>query len=129
MVLGDFVDQGHESRLVIDRLIELGDSCQLVVLLGNHEEMLLAARTSEEALRSWEVCGGVQTLNSYHFGGSLEYIPDAHWDFVAQCRDYYETPDHIFVHASFDYDEPLDRQPPHRLRWELLEGGQNDAAL
>jgi serine/threonine protein phosphatase 1 len=121
VVLGDFVDQGYESRLVIDALLALGDKSRLVCLKGNHEEMMLAARDNEPALRYWEMCGGVQTLNSYRFGSKLEEIPAEHMEFIASCRDYYETADHIFVHANFDPALPLARQQPHTLRWELLD--------
>lgn len=121
VVLGDFVDQGYETRYVIDTLIGLQNTCSLVCLKGNHEEMLLAARTSEAALRYWEMCGGVQTLNSYRFGSTLDEIPQDHWEFVAGCRDFYETANHIFVHANFDPTASLTEQKAHTLRWELLD--------
>ena len=60
VILGDFIDQGRDSKDVIERLIALGELCPMDVIQGNHEEMLLAARTSEPALRYWENCGGVQ---------------------------------------------------------------------
>lgn len=121
VVLGDFVDQGHETRMVIETLIGLIDKCELVCLKGNHEEMMLAARENEQALRYWEMCGGVQTLSSYKFGSKLEEIPAEHIAFIEGCRDYYETADHIFVHANYDPALPLERLQPHTLRWELLD--------
>ena len=121
VVLGDFIDQGRESRLVIDTLLQLRDRCTLICLEGNHEEMLLAARTNPQALRYWELCGGVPTLNSYRFGGTLADIPPEHWEFVAGCRDFYETADHIFVHANYDAALALDGQEPRVMRWELLD--------
>ena len=62
--LGDLVDQGHDSREVLDRLLALQTQCHVVLIEGNHEEMMLAARESVPALRYWENCGGVMTLNS-----------------------------------------------------------------
>jgi len=121
IMLGDFVDQGHESRAVLECLIALKSACHLVCLLGNHEEMMLAARDSERALRYWEMCGGVQTLNSYRFGGTLRDVPPGHWAFLENCRDSYETERHLFVHANFDPELPLDQQLEHTLRWALLE--------
>ncbi|MCA9099693.1 MAG: serine/threonine protein phosphatase [Planctomycetales bacterium] len=121
IVLGDFIDQGFESRLVVESLIALRERCEFVSLLGNHEEMLLAARSSEPALRYWENCGGARTLSSYRFGGSLEDIPFEHWDFIAECRDWYETDEHLFTHANFDPELPLAKLPDHTLRWELLD--------
>lgn len=121
VILGDFVDQGRDTRSVIDRLLDLRQQCQLVCLQGNHEEMMLAARESTAALRYWEECGGVYTLNSYHFGGNLDHIPTAHWDFLLDCVDSYESDTHLFVHANIDADLPLADQPGYALRWALLE--------
>ena len=121
VVLGDFIDNGHETRLVIESLLALRERCRLVCLMGNHEEMLLAARSSESALRYWEMCGGVQTLNSYRFGCVLDEIPDEHWRFVGECLDFFETADHLFVHANFDPEAPVADQQSRTLRWELLD--------
>jgi serine/threonine protein phosphatase 1 len=121
IVLGDFIDQGHESCLVMDQLIALSQRCRLVCLMGNHEEMLLAARDSLEARRYWETFGGVATLNSYHFGASLEAIPEEHIRLIESCVDYYETNSHIFVHANYDPQLAMAELEPHTLRWDLLD--------
>src|SRR5437764_909235 len=62
--LGDYIDRGPDSRGVMDRLTALARCCRLVPLLGNHEEMLVAALTDREALKLWLACGGVETLAS-----------------------------------------------------------------
>ena len=51
--LGDLIDQGKEAREVLERIIALRRECQVVLIQGNHEEMLYAARESEGALRYW----------------------------------------------------------------------------
>ncbi len=119
--LGDLIDQGRDSRDVLDRVIALKDCCQVIVIQGNHEEMLLAARGSQQALRYWENCGGVATLNSYRFAGSLADIPDEHWALLESCHGYHETDDFVFVHANYLPDLPMSDQPEHQLRWALLE--------
>ena len=68
---GDLIDQGRDSSAVLDRLTQLQRQCDVVLIKDNHEEMILAARESESALRYWENCGGVATLNSYRFGAVL----------------------------------------------------------
>ena len=78
VVLGDFIDYGLDSKGVLDLLIDLEGRCRLVPLLGNHEEMILAARRSREALEFWLDCGGVATLDSYGFGARLVDIPERH---------------------------------------------------
>src|SRR2546423_12179825 len=55
---GDYIDRGPDSRGVLDQLIALAGRCRLVPLLGNHEEMLIAAVRDPTALRGWLACGG-----------------------------------------------------------------------
>jgi serine/threonine protein phosphatase 1 len=43
VLLGDYIDRGPDSRSVMDQIIALRQCCIVVSLLGNHEEMLLAA--------------------------------------------------------------------------------------
>lgn len=119
--LGDLIDQGRDSRDVVERLIDLESRTNLVLIQGNHEEMLFAARDSEKALRYWENCGGAQTLSSYHFGGTLRDIPDRHWEFLGKAVPYYETDDYIFTHANYIPELPMAEQPGHALRWALFE--------
>lgn len=119
--LGDLVDGGHETRDVLDRLITLKRRCSVVLIQGNHEEMLVAARESEQALRYWENCGGVATLNSYRFGAKLADIPREHWALLDECRPYYETDGYIFTHANYLPDVPMPAQPGFQLRWALFE--------
>ena len=63
IVLGDFIDQGRDTRDVIDRLIDLRSECHLVCLLGNHEEMMLAALNSESARLYWESFGSFRSAD------------------------------------------------------------------
>ncbi|HEY1597977.1 MAG TPA: metallophosphoesterase family protein [Pirellulales bacterium] len=119
--LGDLIDQGHDSCQVLDRLIALKQQCQVILIRGNHEEMLFASRDSEPALRYWENCGGVTTLNSYRFGGGLDAIPARHWGFLEECRPYFETDEFIFTHAHYLPDLPMSAQPDHQLRWALFD--------
>lgn len=121
IMLGDLIDQGRDSAEVLDRLIDLKQRCRLVLIRGNHEEMLFAARDGEEALRYWEVCGGVATLNAYRYGATLKDIPDEHWALLDECRDYYETDDFIFTHANYLADASMELQPAYQLRWALLD--------
>ena len=121
VVLGDVIDQGRDSRDVICRLIELRDRCQLICLMGNHEEMLLASLDNEGARRFWEQAGGISTIYSYKYGGKITDIPDEHVQFIRECRPYYETKEFIFVHANYDPELAMFDQPAHLLRWAMLE--------
>jgi serine/threonine protein phosphatase 1 len=121
VVLGDYIDRGPDSRGVIEQLISLGRRCRLVALLGNHEEMLLTARADAGALSFWLKGEGTTTFESYGLDGGLDLIPEEHWRFLGDCRDYFETEGHIFVHANYLPHLPMNRQPKQFLRWEHLD--------
>jgi len=118
ITLGDYIDRGPDSRRVLDLLLALRDECTLVPLMGNHEEMLLAARESRSDLQYWLKFGGEDTLRSYSAKGGWEIIPKDHLDFIRQCRKSFETTSHIFVHASYDPKRPIHEQSTGTLFWE-----------
>lgn len=76
--LGDLIDDGPDSRGVLEQVVRRADTCCVVPLRGNHEEMLLAARDSREALLRWLHFGGARTLDSYGSSGGWETIPAEH---------------------------------------------------
>lgn len=121
VILGDFIDRGPDSRGVIETLIQLQDRCRLIVLLGNHEEMLLAARQSRSDFVYWTKFGGQEMLDSYGPFSTWDDIPRSHWDLIRSCQSDFETEDFLFVHANYNPRVPLDRQSGTRLRWEHLD--------
>lgn len=126
VTLGDYVDRGPDSRGVLDRLIALKRAGRrLVCLRGNHELMMLAARSGDRgAVKMWLGVGGAQALGSYGTGGrsgTLADVPAEHWEFLDyNLLDYYETATHIFVHAGVYPDHEMDEQPDNVLYWEFL---------
>jgi predicted MPP superfamily phosphohydrolase len=120
VTLGDYIDWGPDSRGVIDLLIGLSRRCRLVPLLGNHEEMLLAALESGSELHSWLRFGGDLTLASYN-AAEPATIPKGHLKFVRDCRPYHETDSHIFVHANYWPNQPMASLSSTVLYWEPLQ--------
>lgn len=120
ILLGDVVDRGPDSRAVIQMLIELGSFCRLDLVLGNHEEMLLAAAENPAVAPAWLGWGGIETIASY--GHSLSDIPDEHLDFLAEGRPYVETESHLCVHANLEPGVPLPEQSVAWLRWHKISG-------
>ena len=117
--LGDYIDRGPNSRGVLDLVVELTPRCQVIPLLGNHELLLLSALAAGEPNPFWtDQCGGDETLISY--GGSLDNIPLEHIDFLRSCRRYFETEQHIFLHANYAADKPLDEQSESLLFWQHI---------
>jgi serine/threonine protein phosphatase 1 len=119
--LGDLVDQGKETKEVLARILELRERLRVTLIQGNHEEMMFAALENEPALRYWERCGGVATLNSYKFGAKLDDIPREHWQLLESCVPYLETDDFILTHANYLADVPMADQPGYQLRWALFD--------
>ena len=120
VTLGDYVDRGDDSRGVIDQLIRLGEKCQHIPLIGNHEVMMVAAIESNDLEQRdfWLHCGGQETLASY--GGAIEEVPSEHMDFIKSCRRYYENSTHVFVHANYAADVSFRNQSDHDLLWRHL---------
>jgi serine/threonine protein phosphatase 1 len=121
--LGDYVDRGPDSRRVLDCVRRLCRSHRVTALLGNHEEMMLAARDSHDKFSDWLLNGGDATLRSYGGArGALRDVPADHWAFLQSgLVEYLETTTHIFVHASAYPDLPMAEQPGYMLRWERFE--------
>jgi serine/threonine protein phosphatase 1 len=122
ITLGDYVDHGPDSKGIINRLIALHDTGQLVALRGNHELAMLAAQLSEQNLLRWICCDGDMTLASYSLSDdelNLADIPNTHWNFLENvCVNWYETDTHFFVHANADSALSLSQQSDDVLFWE-----------
>ena len=115
--VGDCVDRGPDSRGVIELMLELRQRCQLVTLLGNHEEMMLNFLDGRPQPDDWLLCGGAETLKSYGADPQLQSLPAAHVDYIRTWIDYWENDSHFFVHANYDPDQPLSAQPFRLYRW------------
>ena len=119
VALGDYVDRGPDSRLVIDHLMALSQRTALIPLSGNHEIMMFNARNGGEDLLGWIDSGGDATLNSYK-AQTLDAIPERHWQFLETCRPFYETDRDFFVHANAHPDLTLSEQSDDMLYWETI---------
>lgn len=124
VTLGDYVNRGPDAKGVIDALIDLEATCNLVPILGNHDEMMLDARRSKAAEDRFRYEGGDQTLQSYSEDASLKSVPMTHWLFLERCQDSYATGIFVFTHANYCWYSALPDQPPSLLRWTSL----NEAA-
>ena len=73
-------DRGPSSKQVVDTILSLQDTCRVVFIMGNHEEMMRDAISGRGLYNQWLRSGGQATLDSY--GGSLENVPPEHIRFV-----------------------------------------------
>lgn len=115
VTLGDYIDRGPDSRMVIERLIELSKTHNIQCLRGNHEQMMMDAREGGEPYYEWVEVGGRSTIKSY---GGIDKVPALHWDFMEkQCIDCWECDTHFFVHGNVYPELALADQPLHELYW------------
>ncbi len=134
--VGDLVDRGENSATVLSLLFGLQRRLgkKLVVLRGNHEQMMLDfLETPTLSAGRWLRYGGLQTLASFGIGGATETMPeaDAHRirDKLAEAMGaamldwLWDTPSHFVsgnvhvVHAAADPAVPMRAQSIDTLTW------------
>jgi serine/threonine protein phosphatase 1 len=120
ITLGDYVNRGMHSKGVLDLLVEFSKQCRLIPILGNHDEMLLKAKSSRSAFRHFLEFGGIETLDSYGDSGQIGLVPDEHFEFLESCMPYFETGTHFFTHGNYNPELPLEEQRDRTLRWLSL---------
>jgi len=123
VTLGDYVNKGLDSKGVLDFLLELETRCLLISLLGNHDAVMLGAIDGLMSIEGWKAIGGTATLQSYGESECLDEIPTCHADLLRRCHLWHETPTHLFVHAGYDPDLPLDQQDEASLFWGGIRDG------
>ncbi len=124
ITLGDYVDRGPDSKAVLNWLITRTTAGRLVPLLGNHEWMMLGARTDPQSWQLWQANGGNATLASYGLDAkpqALNRVPAEHWKFLeTECRKMHETDSHFYVHAGVYPNRDLSDQTDFVLLWARM---------
>lgn len=120
VTLGDYVDRGPDVPGVLDQLIALRRRCKLMPLLGNHDQVMMAAVFGHIEPKIWLEMDGQKTVEAY---GSIRDIPSEHTDFLSSCELCLETHSHIFMHAGYDPELPLEKQSIESLLWKSLRDG------
>jgi len=131
--LGDLVDRGPDSAGVIDTAMRVKEQLRNVrFLMGNHEEVYLAATTgNEKSVRFFNRIGGRETILSYDISMKdyieldmaelakriPELFPREHIDFIGGFEDHIIIGDYAFVHAGIRPGIPLSEQRQKDLRW------------
>jgi serine/threonine protein phosphatase 1 len=122
--VGDLIDRGHQARGVIERLLELrARNDNLVVLRGNHEQMMLDCLDYGDFQWLIPENGGLATLESYglHLSQLRDVsdikIPDEHIRFVRGLSPYHEDDEAIYVHAGLVVGQHPSETPAEVLLW------------
>lgn len=119
--LGDYVDRGPDSKGVIELILALRERCRVVPLMGNHEEMMLQARTDRRARWMWLDNGGDKALLSYGEEGNPHAVPRTHYEFLQGLERLHETATHFFVHANYAPNFKLSEQSAMTCLWLPLD--------
>lgn len=125
--LGDYIDRGPDSAAVVAMLLHgpAVPAARVVNLMGNHEDMMLAALTeggSESAVH-WMANGGAESLRSWCVPERRRpaqwcgFIPEAHLAFLRGLALSHREGPYLFVHAGIRPGVPLDRQSREDLVW------------
>jgi serine/threonine protein phosphatase 1 len=111
--LGDYIDRGKDSRLVIAYIRSLQNSdYNVVALMGNHEDMLLNYVDGKDEAWTWN--GYDTTIDSYK-GFYNQFMSDMEW--MRNLPLYHEDEHFIFVHAGIDTSKPMEEQSRNTLLW------------
>lgn len=119
--LGDYVDRGPGSRLVLDRLMSGPPPGWVwLCLKGNHEQMMLDVCDDLQPLAWWLENGGDATLVS--FGASPRLPPTAvlpaeYLAWVRALPPLAVDRHRVFVHAGIDPTLRIDEQDEETLLW------------
>jgi serine/threonine protein phosphatase 1 len=133
--LGDYVDRGPDSSLVVEALIRLrhrsGVCAQFI--RGNHDDMLIKFLLDPAAGPAWGVMGGTTTLASYGVRPPVDNrsaeawtvacralrrrMPYRHLEFLAGLRPFVIAGDYFLTHAGVRPDRPLAEQTSVDLMW------------
>lgn len=130
ITIGDYVDRGPESSGVIDYLIEMSNSHDLVCLLGNHDQRLLEFMDIPETIAEpFFYQGGRETVASYGIDVGSEpdmrmvsramkrTMPKAHLRFLNNLQLIHQEGDYAFCHAGIRPEIPIADQQASDLLW------------
>ncbi len=110
--LGDYIDRGPQSKEVIEFLKTLKKNYDVVLLKGNHEDMLLRCVENGDCF-PWERNGCAATISNYD---GVENIKKE-LDFFKSLKPYHEEGKYLFVHGGVKPGIPLEDQQEFDMIW------------
>jgi len=128
-LLGDYIDRGPDSKMMLDELMMMQkQSFNIFPLMGNHEYMMLQALESDIYFELWQANGCGATLLSFGIPpgeldnpGSVRMIPERYFTFLNSLQYYIMLDDFFLVHAGLGevYDDPM--EDIDSLLWTRVE--------
>ena len=133
LFLGDLIDRGPQSRQLVELIRRSQSNGEGVVLLcGNHEELLLASAAGNAmAQKVWLANGGDATMRSFGIAPELftasppgergtmirQHVGDDVLDWLRSLTLCYRSGDYYFCHAGVRPGVSLDAQEREDLLW------------
>jgi serine/threonine protein phosphatase 1 len=116
--LGDYVDHGPNSREAVEILMETTNRGHPPVFLsGNHEIGLVAYLSGKLSFLEYAWMGGLSTIRSYIGKAShdvrsefVEAMPRPHYEFLSNCKPFFETDQFVASHAGVNPASPESRE-------------------
>lgn len=117
-LLGDYIDRGKNSKLVIDIILELiAKGYQVKCLKGNHEQVFMDTKNDDMSFMQWKaVFGGNATLKSFDIN-YYEELEDKYKSFFETLNYYYVSNKYIFVHAGLNFSKENIFDDLHYMLW------------
>ncbi len=134
VLLGDLIDRGEDAPGTVSDVIELQRAApeRIIVLRGNHEQMLLDLFDGSSDLWFHPAVGSCQTFEQYagrelssaileNFDAAQravkKIIPPEHIEFFRQMPLFYEDDYALYAHAGLDCDKHPRDTSPQQLLW------------
>lgn len=122
--LGDYIDRGPDSAGVITRVTSRPLAIPTINLMGNHEELFLAAFDGDRgAVDTWMQNGGIPALASWGVPPRTRprdwpnFISAPQVKLLRGLALHHTLGSYLFVHAGIRPGVPLAEQTAHDLRW------------
>lgn len=120
--LGDYVDRGDEVGETLKFVMNLQKKKNIILLRGNHEQMMINAINDKKNLDLWIMNGGRKTLEA------LTYLKDEDPDIDIKIFKFINSLPlshkmqiggriYFFCHAGIDVNKNLDEQDEKSLLW------------
>lgn len=114
-LLGDYINKGPHSKMVLDYLLSLRESAfQVYMLRGNHEQELLHVYEGNKSLDNYLEKGGATLLSNFNVQHPAE-LPDPYIRFCRELSYFIVLPDFLLVHAGFDFNKENPFVPSEEL--------------
>ncbi|TRX37961.1 serine/threonine protein phosphatase [Flavobacterium sp. ZT3R18] len=116
--LGDYVDGWSQSPQVIDFLIEMKTSHDIICIRGNHDELLEEWLSESKDNLLWYNHGGEATVLAYETVSAE--TKQRHIKFLRSLDNYYlDEQNRLFIHAGFTHMNGVDYEYfPKLFYWD-----------